>query len=134
MKSPLTSTEGTRASVDVVDDPAVGKTANSNVQPLHDYVLVKRLEPEAKSAGGLYIPDASQEKASQAVVIAVGPGRIIDAAEPNCDFNRAPMSVAPGDVVLLGRYTGLELELSSMKLVMIRDGELLATITPKKRG
>ena len=76
------------------------------MKPLNDRVLVKRLESEEKTAGGLYIPDAAKEKPSKGEVVACGPGKLDDKG------GRAPMAVKPGDVVLFAKYAGTDITVS----------------------
>ena len=76
---------------------------SANVRPLHDRVLVKRLETEEQVRGGIIIPDTAKEKPQEAEVVAVGPGKLQD------DGARQPMDVNSGDKVLIGKYSGSEM-------------------------
>ena len=93
-----------------------------NIQPLGDRVLVKVLEAETKSRGGIYLPDSAQEKPQQAKVVAVGDGKMLDSGE------RAKLSVKKGDVVLFGKYSGTEVKVDGDEYLMIREEEILAII------
>ena len=91
-------------------------------RPLHDRVLVKRLTPEAKSAGGIIIPDAAKDKPQEAVVVAVGEGRRQD------DGTLRPVSVKVGDKVLFGKYTGDEVKLDGEEHIVLREEDILAVL------
>ena len=91
-------------------------------RPLHDRILVRRVEEEEKTKGGIIIPDTAKEKPQEAVVVAVGPGRVGD------DGNAIPMEVGKGDRVLLGRYAGTEVTLDGEEHVIIRQDDVLAVI------
>jgi chaperonin GroES len=91
-------------------------------RPLHDRVLVKRLTPEAKSAGGIIIPDAAKDKPQEAQVVAVGEGRRQD------DGSLRPVSVNVGDKVLFGKYTGDEVKLDGVEHIVLREEDILAVL------
>ena len=93
-----------------------------NLMPLNDRVLVKRLESEEKTAGGLYIPDTAKEKPSKGEVIAAGPGKTAD------DGKRVPMAVKAGDVVLFNKYAGTEVKLDGVEHLVMREDDILAII------
>ena len=93
------------------------------VRPLHDRVLVQRLESEEKTSSGLIIPDTAKEKPLEAIVRAVGPGKRSDAGE------LIPMGVAEGDKVLFGKYSGTEISLNGEEHLILREDEILAVIT-----
>ena len=92
------------------------------IRPLHDRVLLKRKNEEERTAGGLYIPDSAKEKATQAIVVAVGKGRVLD------DGSIAAPKVKPGDTVLFGKYAGNEIKLDGEELMLMREDEILAVI------
>lgn len=94
-----------------------------NLRPLHDRVIVKRLEEEKKSAGGILIPDSAAEKPLKAEVIAVGPGKITDDGK-----TQAP-GVKAGDTVLIGKYSGTEVKVDGADLVVLREDDILAVFT-----
>jgi chaperonin GroES len=93
-----------------------------NLRPLNDRVVVKRLEEEKKSAGGIIIPDAAAEKPLKAEVIAVGPGKRTDDGKVH-----AP-DVKKGDTVLIGKYSGTEVRLDGQDLVVLREDDILAVV------
>ena len=90
------------------------------LRPLHDRVIVKRLEEEKKSAGGILIPDSAAEKPLKAEVIAVGPGKITDDGKV-----QAP-DVKKGDKVLIGKYSGTEVKVDGDDLVVLREDDIMA--------
>ena len=91
-------------------------------RPLYDRVLVKRVSAEQKTSSGLIIPDSAKEKPLEAEVIAVGAGRRTDDGETRA------MSLAVGDVVLFGKYTGDEVKLDGEEHVILREEDVLAVI------
>lgn len=92
------------------------------LKPLNDRVLVKRLESEEKTAGGLYIPDTAKEKPSKGKVVAVGPGKVADNGE------RVAMAVKKGDDVLFNKYAGTEVKLDGVDHLVMREEDILAII------
>lgn len=92
------------------------------LNPLNDRVLVKRLESEEKTAGGLYIPDTAKEKPCKGEVVAVGPGKLAD------NGSRAPLTVKKGDMVLFNKYAGTEVKLDGIEHLMMREEDILAII------
>jgi chaperonin GroES len=92
------------------------------LRPLHDRVIVKRLDAETKSAGGIVIPDTAAEKPSKGKVIAVGTGKIQD------DGKVRPMAVKAGDKVLFGKYSGTEVKVEGEDLLVMREEDLMAII------
>lgn len=92
------------------------------LKPLNDRVLVKRLESEEKTAGGLFIPDTAKEKPSRGQVIAVGPGKVDEAGK------RIPMAVAPGNEVLFNKYAGTEVKLDGVDHLVMREEDILAIV------
>ena len=93
-----------------------------SIRPLHDRVVVKRLEQKEQVRGGIIIPDTAKEKPQEAEVIAVGPGKIND------DGKRAPMDVKKGDRVLIGKYSGSDIKIDDEELVIVREDEILAVL------
>ena len=93
-----------------------------NIRPLHDRVVVKRIETEEQVRGGIIIPDTAKEKPQEAKVIAVGPGKLND------DGDRSPMDVKKGDRVLIGKYSGSEIKIGDEDLVIVREDEILAVV------
>jgi chaperonin GroES len=91
-------------------------------RPLHDRILVKRLESEAKTKGGIIIPDTAKEKPQEALVVAVGPGKVND------DGKVTPLEVKKGDKVLFGKYSGSEITLDGEDHLIIREEDVLAVL------
>ncbi|MBI2993135.1 MAG: co-chaperone GroES [Gammaproteobacteria bacterium] len=92
------------------------------IRPLHDRVIVRRMEEEKKSTGGILIPDSAAEKPSTGEVIAVGTGKLLDNGEVR------PLDVKKGDVVLFGKYSGSETEVSGEKYLVLREDEIMGVI------
>jgi chaperonin GroES len=92
------------------------------LKPLNDRVLVKRLESEEKTAGGLYIPDTAKEKPSRGKVVAAGPGKLAD------DGKRTALAVKAGDRVLFNKYAGTEISLDGEEHLVMREDDILAII------
>ena len=92
------------------------------LKPLNDRVLVKRLESEEKTAGGLYIPDTAKEKPSKGQGVAVGPGKIAE------NGSRVAMAVKKGDEVLFNKYAGTEIKLDGVDHLVMREEDILAII------
>ena len=93
------------------------------LKPLSDRVLVKRLDYEEKTAGGIYIPDSAKEKPSQGEVIAVGPGKLGD------DGKVHAMTLKKGDKVLFNKYAGTEIKLDGVDHLVLREDDVLAIIS-----
>jgi len=92
------------------------------LRPLHDRVIIKRLEAETKSAGGIVIPDTATEKPIKGEVVAVGSGKIQE------DGKVRPMAVKAGDKVLFGKYSGTEVKVEGEELLVMREEDLMAII------
>ena len=92
------------------------------LRPLHDRVIVKRLEEAKTSAGGILIPDSAAEKPLRAEVISVGPGKRSD------DGKIHPLDVKKGDKVLIGKYSGTEVKIDNEDLVVLREDDIMAVI------
>ena len=90
--------------------------------PLHDRVIIKRLEEEKVSAGGIVIPDSAAEKPVRGEVIAAGNGKILE------DGKVRPIAVKKGDKVLFGKYSGTEVKIDGQELLVMREEDLLAVI------
>jgi chaperonin GroES len=95
------------------------------IRPLHDRVIVKRLEEEKKSAGGIIIPDAAAEKPVQGVVKAVGKGKILESGEVR------PLDLKVGDKVLFGKYSGTEVKVDGEDVLVMREEDVMAVIEGK---
>ena len=96
-------------------------------RPLHDRVLVKRLEQEEKTAGGIIIPDTAQEKPSEGEVVAVGSGARRD------DGTIVPLDVKAGDQVLFGKWSGTEVSVDGQDLLIMKESDLLGVIEATKK-
>jgi chaperonin GroES len=92
------------------------------LRPLHDNVVVKRIDPEEEMSGGIIIPDTAKEKPSEGEVLAVGPGKLMDNGE------RRPMAVQAGNRVLFGKYAGTEVTLDGDELLILRESDLHGVI------
>ncbi|HTU67797.1 MAG TPA: co-chaperone GroES [Steroidobacteraceae bacterium] len=95
------------------------------IRPLHDRVIVKRLESETKSAGGIVIPDSAAEKPVQGKVVAVGKGKILE------DGSVRALDVKIGDKILFGKYSGTEVKVDGDELVVMREEDVMAVIEGK---
>ena len=93
-----------------------------NIRPLHDRVIVKRVEEEKKSAGGIVIPDTAAEKPSQGEIVAVGPGKVDD------NGRTIQMGVKVGDRVLFGKYSGQEFKLSGQDYLHMREDDIIGIV------
>lgn len=92
------------------------------VRPLHDRVLVQRIETGEQESGGIIIPDSAKEKPQEADVAAVGPGKVND------DGSRSPMDVKVGDRILIGKYTGSEIKVDDKDFVIVREDEIFGVV------
>ncbi|GGD47001.1 co-chaperone GroES [Sinisalibacter lacisalsi] len=90
--------------------------------PLHDRVLVRRLEGEEKTAGGLIIPDTAKEKPAEGIVVAVGEGARDD------DGDRIPMDVKEGDKVLFGKWSGTEVTVDGTEMLIMKESDIMGII------
>jgi chaperonin GroES len=93
----------------------------TNIRPLHDRVIVKRLEEEEKTKGGLIIPDTAKEKPQEGKVVAVGPGK-------QDDGEVISLAVKPGDKVLFGKYSGTEIKLEGEEHLILREDDILGIV------
>ena len=93
-----------------------------DLRPLHDRVLVRRLEEQESKRGGLYIPDSAKEKPQQAEVMAVGSGKLMDNGE------RATPDVKAGDRILFGKYSGSEVKIDGEEYLILREDEILGVL------
>ena len=94
----------------------------SKLRPLHDRVIVRRLEEERVSAGGIVIPDSATEKQTRGKVVAAGEGRILE------DGKVRPMSVKAGETVLFGKYAGQEIKIDGEELVFLKEDDIVAVL------
>jgi chaperonin GroES len=99
-----------------------GRSIFMKIRPLHDRLIVKRLEEEEKTKGGIIIPDTAKEKPIEGKVIAVGEGRI------KKDGKKIPMEVKKGDRILFAKYAGPEVKIDGVEHLMMREDDVLAII------
>ena len=92
------------------------------IRPLHDRVLVRRLESDKKSAGGIVIPDSAAEKPMAGEVVAVGNGKLLDNGELR------PLEVKAGDKILFGKYSGTEVKVDGEELIVMREDDIMGII------
>jgi chaperonin GroES len=93
-----------------------------NARPLHDRILVQRIEEGEQKIGGIIIPDSAKEKPQQGKVVAVGAGKVKE------DGGRIPLDVKAGDSILFGKYSGQEIKLDGEEFLIMREDEVLAVI------
>ena len=91
-----------------------------NIRPLHDRVIVKRMEEERTSPGGIVLPDAATEKPVKGEVLAVGNGRVMDSGEIRA------LDVKAGDQVLFGKYSGTEIKVDGEELLVMKEDDIVA--------
>jgi chaperonin GroES len=92
------------------------------IRPLHDRILAKRVNEEEKTAGGLFIPDTAKEKPLEALVIAVGNGKVLE------DGTLRKLDLKAGDKVLIGKYSGSDVKLNGEEHIILREDDVLAVI------
>jgi len=93
-----------------------------NLKPLQDRILVKRVEEEAKTKGGIIIPDTAKEKPAEGKVVSVGSGKLAD------DGKRIPLEIKAGDRILFGKYSGTEVKIEGEEYLIMREDDVLAII------
>ncbi len=93
-----------------------------NIRPLHDRVLVRRLEEQEARVGGIIVPDSAKEKPQQAEVLGVGNGKMLENGE------RVPVDVKQGDRILFGKYSGSEVKIEGEEYLILREDEILAVL------
>ena len=98
-----------------------------DIRPLHDRIIVERLEEETKTAGGIIIPDTAKEKPQQGKVIAVGKGKKTE------DGKVLPLDVKVGDKILFGKYAGTEIKIEGKEFLMMREDDVLGVIEGGKK-
>jgi chaperonin GroES len=101
---------------------------NVNVRPLHDRIIVERIEEGEQKVGGIIIPDSAKEKPQQGKVIAAGAGKVKD------DGKRVPLDVKSGDRILFGKYSGQEIKLDGQEFLIMREDEVLAIVDTNGDG
>jgi chaperonin GroES len=93
-----------------------------NIRPLHDRIIVERLEEETKTAGGLIIPDTTKEKPQQGKIVAVGKGKMTE------DGKVLALDVKVGDKILFGKYAGNEIKIEGKEFLMMREDDVLGVV------
>ncbi len=93
-----------------------------NLRPLHDRVVVRRVEEERMSAGGIVIPDSATEKPSRGEIVAAGNGKVLD------NGSRSEMDVKVGDTVLFGKFAGTEIKANGEELLVMNESDIMAVI------
>jgi chaperonin GroES len=93
-----------------------------NLRPLDDRVVVEPTEAEERTSGGIVLPDSAREKPQRGTIVAVGPGKLLDSG------SRGQLSVAVGDVVIYGKYSGTEIEVNGKDVKILRESDILAKL------
>jgi len=96
--------------------------ANLRLRPLDDRVVVKTLEAEERTAGGIVLPESAKEKPQRGKVVSIGPGKLLDSGE------RGALSVAIGDEVIFGKYSGSDIEIDGHEVKILRETDILAKV------
>lgn len=94
-----------------------------NIRPLHDRVIIKRVEEETKTAGGIVLPGSAAEKPSQGVVLAVGSGKALDNGQVRA------LDVKVGDKVLFGKYSGSEVKVDGEEVIVMREEDIMGVLS-----
>lgn len=92
------------------------------IRPLHDRVVVRRMEEEKVSAGGIVLPDSATEKPAEGEIVAIGTGKVLD------DGKTRPMDVKVGDKVLFGKYSGTEVKVGNDEFLVMREDDIMAVL------
>ena len=93
-----------------------------NLRPMHDRIIVKRLEEETKTAGGIFIPETAKEKPQRGEVVAVGKGKVTE------DGKVLPLDVKKGDQVLFGKYAGTDVKIDGQEYLIMREDDILGVV------
>ncbi|HWC95843.1 MAG TPA: co-chaperone GroES [Candidatus Sulfopaludibacter sp.] len=93
-----------------------------DLRPLHDRIMVTRLEEQEQMRGGIIIPDSAKEKPQQASVVAVGNGKMLE------NGTRVPVEVKPGDRILFGKYSGSEIKIEGKEYLILKEDEILGVL------
>ena len=101
---------------------ATATKSKIELQPLDDRIVVKRLDAEEKTAGGILLPDSAKEKPQKGEIVATGPGKMLESGK------RAELEVKTGDTVLFGKYSGTEVKVSGQELLIMRESDILAKL------
>jgi len=99
------------------------EAATMNIRPLHDRILIRRIEKEETARGGIIIPDSAKEKPQEGEVMAVGAGKMLESGE------RVPVDVRPGDRILFGKYAGSEIKSDGQEYLILTENEVLGVIS-----
>ncbi|MBI2586859.1 MAG: co-chaperone GroES [Rhodospirillales bacterium] len=102
--------------------------SKTKFKPLHDHVLVRRIEQEAKTAGGIIIPDTAQEKPMEGEVVAIGSGARAE------DGTVTPLDVKPGDRILFGKWSGSEVKIDGEEMMIMKESDILGIIEGRREG
>ena len=94
-----------------------------NIRPLHDRVIIRRMEEEKTSPGGIVIPDSATEKPVKGEVVAVGNGKLLESGDVR------PLDVKVGDIILFGKYSGTEVSVDGEELLVMREDDITAIIS-----
>jgi chaperonin GroES len=94
----------------------------TQIKPLDDRIVVTRTEAEEKTSGGILLPENAKEKPTQGKVLAVGPGKLLD------DGSRSKPDVAAGDIILFGKYSGTEITVDGVEVIILRESDILAKV------
>jgi len=105
-----------------IPDFSEKESTNMKIRPLHDRIIVERLEEETKTAAGIIIPDSAKEKPQQGNVIAVGKGKMTE------DGKVLPLDVKVGDKVLFGKYSGTDIKIDGKEYLMMREDDVLGVV------
>jgi len=101
---------------------ATKKQSKIRLQPMGDRIVVKRVESEETTAGGIVLPDSAREKPARGTVVAIGSGRLLD------DGSRAASQLSNGDVILFSSYAGEQVEIDDVEYLLMREDDVLAVI------
>ena len=96
--------------------------ADMRIRPLDDRVVVEPVEAEERTAGGIVLPDTAKEKPQRGTVISIGPGKLLDSGQ------RGELSVAVGDEVIYGKYSGTDIEINGQDVKILRESDILAKV------
>jgi|SRR5271157_2254618 chaperonin GroES len=92
------------------------------IKPLQDRIVIKRIEEEEKTKGGIIIPDSAKEKPQEGRVVAIGDGKTLESGK------KAPLTVKPGDKILFGKYSGTEIKIDGVEHLIMREEDVLAIV------
>ena len=96
--------------------------AKLNLRPLDDRVVVEPMEAEERTSGGIVLPDTARERPQRGTILSIGPGKLLDTGK------RGELSVAVGDVVIYGKYSGTEIEVAGKDVKILRESDILAKV------